>query len=236
MLKSVFTPNRYNSYAWVNIMALIMLLYLGKIEPYTILFGYFLETIIIGVFSIIKMILASKYDGSGFSIVFLVPFFVFHYGLFVAIQSVFAFVVVGISGNSFVREPFDLIDNYTAILGFEGMEYVLPLLIGTQLLKLIFDFILPKKYLEFTASEIMTMPYVRIFIQQFTVILAMFFVVFSNAGVIAAILLVFFRGIIDLYMAAIRENEELLNRLVNKMYDGKTTKEKLKKQLLLFSE
>lgn len=236
MLASIFIPNRYNSYAWINVLGLIMLLYLGKVEPYTVLFGYFLETIIIGVFNIFKMIMASKHDGSGKSIWFLVPFFMFHYGMFVAVQSIFAFVIIGISGTSFISEPFNLIENYTTILTLEGMAYVLPLLIVTQVLKLVFDYILPEKYLEFTASEIMTMPYVRIFIQQFTVILAMFFIIFSNASVIAAILLIFFRAVVDFFMVAIRDNEQLLSKIVDKLYDGKTTKEKLRKQLLLFSE
>lgn len=236
MLASVFIPNRYNSYAWINVIGLILLLYLGKIEPYTVLFGYFLETIVIGFFNILKMFMASKHDGSGKSIWFLMPFFIFHYGMFVAIQSVFAFVVIGLSGKNFIKEPFQLIENYTSILFLEGMEYVLPLLVGTQLLKFIFDFLLPKKYLEFTASDIMVKPYVRIFIQQFTVITAMFFIIFSNAGVIAAILLIFFRAVVDFYMTGLRENELLLNKLVDKLYDGKTTKEKLRKQLLLFSE
>ena len=106
-------------------------------------------------------------------------------------------VVIGIGGKSFIREPFNLIDNYTAILSFKGMEFVLPLLVGTQLLKLVLDFTLPKKYLEFTANDIMVKPYVRIFIQQFTVILAMFFIIFSNAGVIAAILFIIFRTFVD---------------------------------------
>ncbi|MFD0989067.1 DUF6498-containing protein [Mariniflexile jejuense] len=236
MLASVFIPNRYNSYVWVNVLGLILLLYFGKVEPYTVLFGYFLETIIIGMFNIVKMLMASKHDGSGKSIWFLVPFFIFHYGMFVAVQSIFAFVIIGISRTSFISEPFNLIENYTTILALEGMEYVLPLLIGTQVLKLIFDYILPEKYLEFTASEIMTMPYVRIFIQQFTVILAMFFIIFSNASVIAAILLIFFRAVVDFFMVAIRDNEQLLSKIVDKLYDGKTTKEKLRKQLLLFSE
>ena len=236
MLFSVFVPNKYNSYAWVNVIGLIALLYLGKIEPYAVVFGYFLETIIIGLFTIIKMYMASKHDGSGKSIWFLIPFFIFHYGMFVAIQSVFAFVVIGIGGKSFIREPFNLIDNYTDILSFKGMEFVLPLLVGTQLLKLVLDFTLPKKYLEFTANDIMVKPYVRIFIQQFTVILAMFFIIFSNAGVIAAILLIIFRAFVDFYLVGIRANERLLDTLVNKLHDGKTTKEKLRKQLLLFSE
>jgi hypothetical protein len=236
MLSSVFIPNRYNSYAWVNVIGLILLLCLGKIEPYTVIFGYFIETIIIGVFNIIKMIITSNHDGSGKTIVFFVLFFMFHYGMFVAVQSVFAFLIIGISSNSFINEPFDILDNYASILTLEGMEYILPMLIGTQFLKLIFDFILPKKYLIFTVIEIMYKPYIRIFIQQFTVIIAMFFIVFSNNGIIAAILLIFFRAIVDFILVGIRDNEILLNKIVNKMYDGKTSKEKLRKQLLLFSE
>lgn len=236
MLASVFMPNRYNSYAWVSVLGLILLLYLGKIEPYTVLFAYFLETIIIGLFNMVKMAMASKQDGSGKSIFFLIPFFVFHYGMFVGVQSVFAFVVIGISGNGFVKEPFYILDNYSAVLGLEGMRYVLPLLFCTQLLKLIFDFVIPNKYLQSTASEIMMKPYVRIFIQQFTVILAMFFVVFSNSGVVAAILLIFFRAIVDFFLVAIRDNDTLLDTLVDKLYDGKIPKETLRKQLLLISE
>jgi hypothetical protein len=236
MLSSVFIPNRYNSYAWVNVIGLILLLCLGKIEPYTVIFGYFIETIIIGVFNIIKMIITSNHDGSGKTIVFFVLFFMFHYGMFVAVQSVFAFLIIGISSNSFINEPFDILDNYASILTLEGMEYILPMLIGTQFLKLIFDFILPKKYLIFTVIEIMYKPYIRIFIQQFTVIIAMFFIVFSNNGIIAAILLIFFRAIVDFILVGIRDNEILLNKIVNKLYDGKTSKEKLRKQLLLFSE
>ncbi|AJR04698.1 DUF6498-containing protein [Siansivirga zeaxanthinifaciens] len=236
MLASVFIPNRYNAFAWLNILFLILLICLGKIAPYAVVFGYFLETIIIGLFNIVKMILASKKDDSGSSIWFLVPFFIFHYGMFVAVQSVFAFVIIGIGGQSFINEPFDLIDNYTKIVSLEGMEYILPLFVITQLLKLIFDFVLTNKNRVFTASEIMTKPYVRIFIQQFVVILAMFFIMFSESGVIAAVLLVLFRGVVDFFMAAIREHQVLLDRVVDKIYDGKTSKEKLRKQLLLFSE
>ena len=64
----------------------------------------------------------------------------------------------------------------------------------------------------------------------------MFFIIFSNAGVIAAILLIIFRAFVDFYLVGIRANEQLLDTLVNKLQNGKTTKEKLRKQLLLFSE
>ena len=236
MLASVFIPNRYNSFAWLNVLGLVLLICFGRIEPYTVVFGYFLETIIIGLFNVVKMFFASKNDDSGSSIWFLIPFFIFHYGMFVAVQSIFAFVIIGIGGQSFINEPFDLIDNYTKVLSLEGMEYVLPLFVITQFIKLLFDFVLTNKTKEFTVSEIMTKPYVRIFIQQFVVIIAMFFIMFSKSGVIAALLLVVFRGLVDFFMAGIRENEILLDRVVGKLYNGKTSKEKLRKQLLLFSE
>ena len=55
MYSIIFKPNRYNSFAWTNIVALLLLLYFGKVEPYTVIFGYFLETLIIGVFNVVKM-------------------------------------------------------------------------------------------------------------------------------------------------------------------------------------
>ncbi|MBA6153974.1 DUF6498-containing protein [Gelidibacter maritimus] len=237
MLFSVYMPNRNNLYVWMNIVFLVGFLLMGKITPYAILFGYFLETVIIGMFNIFKMVAASRHDGSGKSIGFLVLFFIFHYGMFVAIQSVFVFVIIGMEGQTFVKEPFHIIENYRAILSLEGMVYVLPILIGTQLMKFIFDFMQSQKYLEFAAYEIMYKPYVRIVIQQFAVIIAFFFfIIFADAALIAALLLIFFKSLIDFGLTAIREDTKVLEYLVEKFYDGKTPKDKLRKQLLLFSE
>ncbi len=157
--------------------------------------------------------------------------------MFVAIQSVFVFVIIGIDGQTFVKEPFHIIENYREILTLEGMTYVIPILIGTQLVKFIFDFMLPQKHLEFAAYEIMYKPYVRIVIQQFAVIIAFFFfIIFADAALIAALLLICFKSLIDFSLSAIREDTKILDYLVEKLYDGKTPKDELRKQLLLFSE
>jgi len=156
--------------------------------------------------------------------------------MFVAIQSIFVFVVIGIDGTKLIKEPFNIIENYIMMLDLQGMEYMLPLLITTQLVKFLLDFMHPKKYLEFTVQEIMFKPYVRIFVQQFTVIIAMFFIIFSNVSVIAALLLILFRTIVDFSFASIRKNGKFLDYLVDKSYNGKETKEELRKKLLLISE
>ncbi|MCK0114503.1 DUF6498-containing protein [Gelidibacter sp. F63206] len=237
MMFSVFMPNRNNSYVWMNVVFLVGFLLMGKISPYAIIFGYFLETLIIGVFNVFKMVAASRNDGSGKTIIFLVLFFMFHYGMFVAIQSLFVFVIVGIDGQTFIKEPFYIIENYRGILALEGMTYVLTILIGTQLVKFIFDFMLSQKHLEFTAYEIMYKPYVRIVIQQFAVIIAFFFfILFVDATLMAALLLILFKSLIDFGLSVIREDTKALDYMVEKLYDGKTPKDELRKQLLLFSE
>ncbi|TCK66897.1 hypothetical protein DFQ05_2183 [Winogradskyella wandonensis] len=240
MLKSVFIPNKANSYAWVNLLFIIFLVAIDKIEAHAVLFGYFLETIIIGVFNIFKMYLCRNTyiedNEKNDSIWFLIPFFVVHYGGFVAIQSIFLFAIFSISGNGFIKEPFNLIDNFNALLQLEGMLLMLLVLTVSQLLKFYFDFLKIEKFHQFTANEVMFKPYLRIFIQQFVVIIGSFFMMLSGAPIFAAILLILLRFVVDFLLVAIRENSHVLDYLVNKLHDGKVDKSTLRRQLLLFSE
>lgn len=234
MLKSIFYPTPQNAFIWLSSIYLLFLLYIGKASPMTILFAYFLETIIIGIFNALKMFWSIHFGKSkGYG---LILFFLVHYGFFVAIQSIFAFSLFGIEGTSIIKEPFNLLENYAAILRSEDIKYALPAIVFTHLGKFLSDFLKNDKHLKFTANEIMFKPYIRIFIQQFVVILAFFFVVFSEAGYIAAILLIFFRLFVDLTLESIKENSEILEVLSEKLANEKASKEEVKKQLLLFTE
>lgn len=238
MLKNIFYPTPQNASIWLSSIYLLFLLYIGKASAITILFAYFLETIIIGLFNALKMlwcILFSKSKSSEFGLIF---FFLFHYGFFVAIQSIFGFALFSFKAETIIKEPFNIIENYISILNLEDIKYVLPAIIFTHLGKFISDFIYNKKYLKFTTKEIMFKPYVRIFIQQFVVILSFFFIALDNkgAGIVAAILLIFFRLVIDLTLESIKENSSTLNLLSEKLANEKVSKEEIKKQLIIFTE
>lgn len=234
MLKDIFYPTPQNAFIWLSSIYLLFLLYIGKANPITILFAYFLETIIIGIFNALKMFWSIQFGKSkGYILIF---FFLFHYGFFIAIQSIFGFSMFSIEDTVFIKEPFHLLQNYTSILNLEGIKYALPAIIFTHLGKFVSDFIQNKKYLKFTAQEIMFKPYVRVFIQQFVVILSFFFIVFAHVGVIAAILLIFFRLLVDLVLESIRENSETLEVLSEKLANEKARKEDIKKQLTIFTE
>lgn len=237
MFKSLFLPQNSNAFAWVNLLLILALLYFKILNPLGVLFVYFLESIIIGVFNIIKMRYCQKYQGQPIG-TFIAQslFFVFHYGFFIAIQSVFLFVILSMADVPNIKEPFHILDNYWEILNSEGVFNALIVLTIGQLIKFILDFMLPQKYRLFTIEEVMFKPYLRIFIQQFVVILGMFFIIFTEASIFAALLLIIFRFLIDLLFSAIKTNSLVLEKIVEKLYDGKTPKNEIKKQLLLWSE
>lgn len=234
LLKNILLPKKENMFIWFSALYLLFFLFYGKISAIEILFAYFIETIIIGIFNALKMFCCAKYGNSkGYGFIF---FFLVHYGFFVAIQSIFGFALFSIGDTNLIKEPFQLVKNYTTIMSLSGILYALPALIFTQLGKLFFDFIANKKYMLFTTEEMLFKPYMRIVIQQFVVLFAFFFMVFSNAGLIAAVLLILFRCFIDLVFEAIRLNSKVLDILSEKLANEKTTKEEIKKQLILFTE
>lgn len=234
MLKNIFYPTSQTIFIWLSTIYLFFLLYLGKISPLSILFVYFLETIIIGIFNALKMFCTIKLgNSSGYG---MIVFFLFHYGFFVAIQSIFGFAIFSIGDDVVFKEPFHLIDNYSKILQLADIQYALPAIVFTHLGKFFTDFMGHKKYLKFGVEEIMYAPYVRIFIQQFVVILSFFFIIFSETGMVAAILLILFRFGIDLTLEAIKEDSKTLDFVAEKLSNEKTSKETIKKQLINFTE
>ena len=236
MLKGVFFPNKTNSYAWANVFFLIVLVAIGKVDAYVVLFGYFLETLIIGLFNIVKMYYCYKYNDKTSNITFSIIFFIIHYGGFLAIQSIFVFAIFALGGSSFIKEPFHILENFQIVIRLDGMPIVIVGLFITQFVKFIFDFMRPKKYEKFKVNDIMFKPYLRIFIQQFTVIIGSFFIIFSSGSVLAAMLLILIRFIVDFFIVAINENSTILNYIVDKLYDGKVDKSEIRKQLLLLTE
>jgi hypothetical protein len=236
LIKSIFTPSRTNAFAWINLFVLVILLFTGIIEPYTVLFGYFLETIIIGIFNCFKIYKCHLHDKDSKGLAFHILFFCFHYGFFIAVQSIFLFGIFSFSKTFQIKEPFHLIDNFQFVLSLDGMLIMILVLSITQLMKYILDFILPKKYLEFSVNDVFFKPYVRIFIQQFVVILGSFFVILSAAPVIAALILIIIRFLVDVFLASIKKDSKTLDYLVEKSYDGKVSKEELRKQYEVFTE
>ncbi|MGV8946839.1 MAG: DUF6498-containing protein [Lutibacter sp.] len=241
MWKEILLPTKNNAILWANALFLFLLLALNLADPLTIVFAYFLETIIIGVIHLIKLWMVSKYGKKStnpqwqMSGIPLMLFFTVHYGMFVAIQPIFAFTLFNTTIPG-LEDGFHLIHNYIFILGSVGMPLILTSIIINNLSYFYTNFWRNEKYKDYAPDNIFMRPYVRIFIQQFVVILAFFFYILFNSGMIAAVLLIVFRLFVDLVLFSIKKDSRMLDILSKKIAKTPDQYPEIKKQLQEFSE
>jgi hypothetical protein len=188
-----------------NLLPVVGALFLGW-DPNQVFMVYCLETVVIGIFNLIKMGIVTgvrKTDlwyNKGMAtqtsgIVFML-FFLMHYGLFVTIQTGLFIQVSGIGKTStgffdfFLHWPDYLGPDAYIMLGGFAVSYFV---------KLVWEFLRTGEYKRISMMKLMFQPYLRIFIQQFTVILGGIFLSFG-AGKIFLIIFAVIKTWIELGM------------------------------------
>jgi len=170
---------------------------------------YCLETIIIGGFTLVKLLIAGlivkkdEWQTIGGSSTkqpfwFFMFFFLIHYGFFVAIQMGMFFAVSGLGDqygitfyNFFSKWPSMLTNDVYIMLGVFIVSYGI---------RLTTDFILSGEYKATSLGYLMFQPYGRIFVQQVTVILGSMLLSFGAGKIfifIFALIKIFFEVFID---------------------------------------
>ena len=156
---------------------------------------YCLETVIIGLFTVIKLacvtLIVKPRDewnaGKGSVMVsglFFILFFIVHYGIFVFVQTQIFFGVSGLVNDRSILGTYRQIPK---VLGHEGQLLLLIFIIYYTLQNL-FDFFLSGEYKTISMMKLMFQPYARIFVQQFVVIVGSMFLTFGAHKVFILIL------------------------------------------------
>ena len=158
---------------------------------------YCMETVIVGLINVIKMacvtIFVKKRDvwenggsttmQSGWLFIF---FFIIHYGLFVFVQTQIFFGVTGmLSGRS-------LFNGYAKIpelLGPNG-RLLLLIFVAYYTAQNLFSFFNSGTYKTISMGRLMFEPYLRIFVQQFVVLLGSMFLTFGGGKIFMLIFIV----------------------------------------------
>lgn len=227
---------------YLNALFLIGLLFIGKVDPMAVVFAYVLETIIIGVFHVGKLILILRHNPvektqSTLTAYFTIPFFLLHYGFFVAIQSVFIYIGFAIKDERFSTSL--QASNFLSILSLEGFYWVFLSLIATHSIQFYFHFYKNKKYNEYSLNRYFMKPYLRIFIQQFLAIIPFFFlIIYDHVGIIAALLLIGMRTFLDVYLSELARHPEKLDKVARSLMKTNQHEElpEIKKTLQVFLE
>ena len=156
-------------------------------SPKEVFIVYALETVIIGLFTLLKMGIVTAvrktdiwYNGpsrtkqSGF---FFMLFFLVHYGMFVAIQTGLFIQVSGIA-KEYKAGFFDFFIHWPHYLGPDAY-YMLAGFFISYGFSMYWNFLRTRQYRTISMMQLMFQPYGRIFIQQVTVILGSMFLTFG---------------------------------------------------------
>lgn len=170
---------------------------------------YCFETIIIGFFTLLKMLITGliikkdAWETTGGSSTkqpfwFFMLFFLLHYGLFVSVQMGIFFAVSGIGDEAGITF-FNFFSKWPSLLTNDAY-IMLGVFIVSYGFRLTTDFILTGDYKISSLGYLMFQPYGRIFIQQVTVIIGSMFLSFGAAKIfilVFALIKIFFEVFID---------------------------------------
>lgn len=225
-MKLIFqNQSRSNQALILNALFLAVLVLNGMADPMAIVFAYVFETLIIGFFQVIKLFSIIKHNqddksksiGSQFVII---PFFMIHFGFFILIQTLFIYMAFAIQDDRLSTSLSSKM--LTTILEFSGFKIVMTFIFITHLIDYLADFLKNKKYLHQDIGLYFIKPYTRIFIQQFLAIIPFFFLLFeAKVGVVAALLLIALRTLLDFYLNRMERNKKSSKVFDSNLVDDK---------------
>lgn len=238
-------PNSRNLFIWFNALVMLTgLLFFGW-RPVIVLFAYVFETIIVGVIHVFKLWVVYKYSDAqkretpskdprtmqGFAII---PFFAVHYFFFIFIQSIFIFTLIESDIPGMGNDSFNVFGNYKILLSQPDMLLAFSCLALSNLLYTVKNFFMTGRFHEYTTNQLFMQPYLRIFVQQFISIISGFFILISKGAAVVAVILIVLRAALDLYLTAIKTNEALKDKLIDKLQKGSNGGHLTKKNLDVF--
>ena len=188
----------------INIVPLYGVLFLGWQAIIIILF-YVAETIMVGVIHVFKMtalyimnhnnpkaLAVDRSANSGVSGLGLIPFFIFHFGFFVFIQMM---VFGGFTDQNLIKS--------FGMLFTGNYKYAMAIIFITKLTLLVSELFWDPEVETKLPDDVFFEPYLRIFVQQFMVILGGWLTIFNKSVMGYLIILILCKTTLDLFIANI---------------------------------
>ena len=175
-------------------------------EVFPVLLLFWCENVIIGVFNVFRMLLASpskplEWVGK----VFMIPFFCFHYGMFTLIHGVFVF---GFFGGYFTSgAPFPSADTLFQAFRDYHLGWSLLALFLSHAASFVLNYIGNGEYKQAALKDLMSQPYSRVVILHITILFGGFVVMALGSPVFALLILLLLKMFIDI-QAHLREHKK----------------------------
>ncbi len=185
-----------------NLTPLAGVVFLGW-EPASVFICYALETIVIGIFNAIKLLVVHYYglptpsSDKGVKGLMIIPFFLVHYFLFVFVQLSLFFPLLNAQTSIGISAIYQ---NITLFMTVKSTNIALSIFTINCGLQFVSGFIMNGAYTKRTMGEQMFEPYPRIFVQQFVVILGAFIFHIIGSGWTILIVFILIKAYFDLLL------------------------------------
>ena len=198
--------------AWVLVAANLLPLYgvlAWQWPVFPLLVLFWLENVLIGALNALRMLCADPSDLALWGgKLFMVPFFVVHYGMFTAIHGVFVFGLFGTREyDKLVRGLWTLDALWQAALEFD-LALPIAALAASHLFSFIWNYLYRGEFRRAALTELMQQPYGRVVVLHLTILLGGFAAMLLGSPLWALLLLIGLKIALDL-KAHLKEHRPL---------------------------
>lgn len=158
---------------------------------------FWAENVIIGMFNVLKMMLAlfgnTGKEENNFS---LIPFFFVHYGIFTIIHGVLVFTIFG-----GIFEHDNLITGVTESYGTlidPSLAWAILALTFSHAVSFVVNYIAGREWKNTNLEKLMIQPYARVIILHLTILFGGFLVMLLNSPVVGLVLLIILKTYVDI--------------------------------------
>jgi ABC-type transport system involved in multi-copper enzyme maturation permease subunit len=160
------------------------------------MFLFWVENVIIGIFNVLKMLIAEPSDRLTWAAkMAAIPFFCFHYGMFTFVHGLFLMVLFG---GFFDTEDFPGWNAFTGVITENQLYWAILILFLSHLVSYVFNYIIKGEYKKSTLNNLMSQPYKRIVILHITILLCGFLVMTLGIPVIGLVILLVLKNYFDI--------------------------------------
>ena len=193
----------------VNLFPVFGVLFMGW-NVFPIMLLYWSENVIIGFYNVLRMIVCSPKKNEGWFVkLFLVPFFIIHYGGFTLGHGA---VIITFFGQSYFEGAAGpRLDILLQIVREYGLPYAMLSIFLSHGYSFVMNFLRKGEYKQISLQKLMMAPYGRIVILHVTLILGAFLVLILKSQIFVLLLFILLKIFVDLW-AHLREHRAVEKR------------------------
>ncbi len=211
--RATFGGSTLNRLAWLKpdrtqiLTASVLALIVANLVPlygvfllhwpvFPILLLFWMENVVVGVFNVFKMLVASPAEPAAWAAkIVMIPFFCVHYGMFTLVHGVFVFMLFGGYATADSGFP-DTTSVADAIAGYRIGWAFLALLLS-HVISFVVNYIGKGEYKRAALRDLMGQPYSRVVLLHVTILFGGFVVMALGSPAAALLILILLKTFVD---------------------------------------